>query len=193
MKTRDKRRQRRDTLQSKERRQRPGIGSDKIGNLEPWGGIRSFGGEWICMCLCVWEGGYCCALLWLFSDCVFLMLISPSCWKAKHSLCTQMLTDVLCTTLLPLKLTHRSDSNTYSSDGSSRDNVLGILQHSPKPSSAPVVSCCALAIHCSAPAVLWKNKNTQNLHHPDVFILLQSQRRVEREPQMDPPVDLQYN
>lgn len=29
--------------------------------------------------------------------CVFLVLISPSCWKAKHSLCAQMLTDVLYT------------------------------------------------------------------------------------------------
>lgn len=68
----------------------------------------------------------------VFKLCVFLMLISPSCWKAKHSLCTQMLTDVLCTTQLPLKLTqthaHTGDSNTYPSCSPSRDNLPGILE-----------------------------------------------------------------
>lgn len=78
------------------------------------------------MCVCVWEGGYCWSILWLYSNCVFLLLISPSCWKAKYSLCAQMLTDVLCTIWLPLKLTythkHKRDSNTYPSCAPSRDS-----------------------------------------------------------------------
>ena len=62
------------------------------------------------MCVCV---GVCSEPLLLYplavlEPCVFLMLISPSCWKAKHSLCTQMLTDVMCTTQLPPKTHNRT-------------------------------------------------------------------------------------
>lgn len=53
----------------------------------PWGPIKSFESVDV-------TGATAASFLWLHSNC-FLMLISPSCWKDKHSLCIQMLTDVM--------------------------------------------------------------------------------------------------
>lgn len=76
----------------RDRKCTPEIGSGRSGSFGPPGAIRSFESENL-------KGATAASLLWLCcAVCVFLMLISPSCWKAKHSLCTQMLTAVMRTT-----------------------------------------------------------------------------------------------